>query len=202
MKKLPVFLLTLTILLPALMNAANGQTQMPRNLNQHKYVHLIKLMDGIQEAGWIIKMDSLQIELLVQNSPEYIRKISQHEIKSIKIHKRGAGGRGVLIGAIAGGLLGGLIGVTAYSSPPAPNYPIGPAIQNFGYAIVYAMADTAGELNALAGGVGFGMLGGGLIGGIIGSETYVKKFEINGDPIAFEKARIAFSEFENHNSPL
>ena len=56
------------------------------------------------------------------------------------------------------------------------------------------MADTAGELNALAGGVGFGMLGGGLIGGIIGSETYVKKFEINGDPVEFERARAAFQE--------
>ena len=179
----------------------SGESQM-----QHKYVHIVRFLNNSVKAGWIIKMDSTQVELLDRDNLGHTQKISQHEIASIKIHKRGAGGRGVLIGAIAGGLLGGIIGGAAHSAPPTPYYTssptIGAAIQNAGTAFQYTVDDTQSELNGIGDGILIGMLGGGIIGGIIGSETYVKKFEINGDPIAFEKARIAFSEFENHNSPL
>ena len=206
MKKLAIFLPALTILLSAFMNAASGQVGIPQRTTQHKYVHIIELMNGSKEAGWIIRMDSLQIELLDRDRPEYIHKMDQHEIKSIKIHKRGSGGRGVLIGVIVGGLVGGIIGEAVHSSPPTPYYSNAPtvsaAFQNFGTALQYGGANAQSELNGIGDGILIGMLGGGIIGGIIGSETYVKKFEINGDPIAFEKARIAFGEFEIHNSPL
>ena len=179
----------------------SGESQM-----QHKYVHIVRFLNNSVKAGWIIKMDSTQVELLDRDNPGHSQKISQHEIASIKIHKKGAGGRGVLIGVIAGGLAGGIIGEAAHSSPPTPYYSNAPtvsaAIQNLATGLQYGAANAQSELNGIGDGILIGMLGGGIIGGIIGSETYVKKFEINGDPIAFEKARIAFSEFENHNSPL
>ncbi len=181
MKKLLVFLLTPTILLSAFMNAASGQTEILQRATQHKYGHIIKLVNGNSIKGSIVRFDSQQVVFQRPGRNRSVYKINMYGIKSIKIQSNGTSGRGFFLGTIAGGLLGGMIAHASYEEHTPCN-----CFDN--------ISSKTGDV--IIGAFG-GVLVGGITGAIIGSQTSVKKFRINGDPMAFERARIAFKEFQN-----
>ncbi len=181
MKKPPVFLLALTILLLAFMNAASGQSEIPQRAKQDKYVHIIKLVNGQRLKGSVVRIDSQQVMFHRPDRIRSVYRINMYGIKSIRIQRKGAGGRGFVLGTFAGGLLGGMITQASYEEHTACNC-LDNIPCNTGDVIVGAFG---------------GMLVGGIAGAIIGSQASVKKFRINRDPMAFEKARLASKEFQN-----
>ncbi|HKP31951.1 MAG TPA: hypothetical protein VJT83_04470 [Chitinophagaceae bacterium] len=101
------------------------------------------------------------------------------DVSAITISRKGAVGRGILIGSITGALVGTIVGAITYKKPP----PCDP--QN----IFCINLDFGAGFDALAGGA-VGMLGGGVIGAVLGSvarKTFIiggrredfKKFQIN-----------------------
>lgn len=179
-----VLALLLILLLSTFWNTVFGQFDIPKGAKQYKYVHIVKLMNGNSVTGVIVKIDSQQIVFERQGRNSSAYNINQHGIKSIKIQRRGAAGRGFLLGAVAGGLLGGVVGKAAYEPPIPCNC-------SSDWSLIGA------ETRAIVGGAFGGILVGGIIGAIIGSQTSTKRFRISGDPVAFEKARVAFDEFQN-----
>ena len=185
------FVLLLMLVLSILQ--ANAQTAEPtlkapafsrEKTGQQKYVHIIDFVNGknIKSIrGRILKIDSQQIEF--QGRSSSIHKISMYGIKSIRIHKRGAGKLGFGYGAIVGGIIGGIAAAASYEPPP----PCTSCWIHFD--------DPYGKSSTFIGGSFVGILIGGTLGAIIGSQTYVKKFQINGDTIAFEKMRAGFIQF-------
>ena len=171
-----VFLLALALQLSSCCNAVSGQAEIQRSPRHRKYVHIVKLMNVESATGLIIRMDSRQIEFQRFGRIAFAKRISVDKIKSIKIHRKGNGFIGFLLGAIAGGLLGELICQDPDKSPPPPQASCWQC--GFGWEGPLDL-----HLFSLQ-----GMMIGGFAGTVIGSKTFVKKFEINGDSVAFEKA--------------
>jgi hypothetical protein len=95
--------------------------------------------------------------------------IAAATIKSIRIHRRRAIGRGIGWGACSGGILGAVIGYASYSPPHCTN--------------AFICVDLGPGPDVIAGGV-MGAAAGSLVGLAIGSVN--KKFKIEGDQSQFD----------------
>ena len=180
-----VFLLALALQLSSCCNAVSGQAEIQRSPRQQKYVHIVKLMEGESATGLIIRMDGRQIEFQRFGRIALAKTISVDKIKSIKIHRKGNGFIGFLLGSIAGGLVGELI----YQDPDESLPPQQVNCWHCGFGLEGPL-----ELHLFS----FpGFMIGGFAGAIIGSKTSVRKFEINGDTMAFEKTIGALKKFSN-----
>lgn len=108
----------------------------------------IKLKSGMKIFGKLIsiKSDSLFMQL---HSKKPFRTVCYTEIESIGIHKKGSGGFGTLIGAIAGGGIGAIMG--AASRPTHDPTGLGglavPAGAILGFLIVTPIGAAVGSSN-------------------------------------------------------
>lgn len=172
------------LLLPALV-LAQQEIKKP-------YLATLRLQDGSREKGWLYHVNDSQLVLLkdfkgrkvkeMMKSPELWQEkttaFTITDIQSLTTRKKGAGGKGALIGLGVGIVTGALIGFISGDDPIKP-YPADD-FMGFGAlatSIHNAFAMTAGE-KALVGAIGLGGAGA-LTGAVIGSLAK-KKFILGG----------------------
>jgi len=148
----------------------------------------IQTISGTKIKGWFYKMDNDKIYLLPSSNkslkPSFLESSQLNnglipfdvsQIKTIGFQKKGAGGRGALIGFLAGSITGVIVGFAEGDDP------VTPYTGTFGdvfIALGNAFAMTAEE-KALANGMMLGATGA-LTGFLIGKLTK-KKFIIGGN---------------------
>ncbi len=133
---------------------------------QKRYTVFVGLKGGENLKGTLIRttQDSLSV-----NIGNFRRVFGVSEIKSIRIRRKGAVGRGVGFGAGTGAFLGGIIGYASYTPPDCSNS--------------WFCLDFGPGLDTIAGGL-IGAVGGLLAGALIGSAG--KEFKIEGNQAQFD----------------
>lgn len=158
--------------------------QQPAGEKERLYRIKIVRMDGSSEKGAFYALNDSAITLInikglksADPADDRLTKLAVHDIKMLKIRKRGALGLGLLTGTLIGGFAGGMIGDMDYE-PCAP-----------GSGYCFEIFDREDYI------IAYGFLGavvGGGAGAIIGAES--ARFFLNGSQEAYtasiEKLRL------------
>jgi hypothetical protein len=134
-------------------------------------VYSIKIEDrqGHRLKGWIVVLQDSAIRVLVPGRHPVDTLVAVKNIQRLSVRRKGAPGRGMGYGFLAGGGLGTLIGFATYAPPDCNGS--------------FICLDFGPGLSALAGGMTGGLIGS--IVGVAGGSTY-KKYMIYGDQPSYE----------------
>lgn len=128
-----------------------SSTFVEAQLGRKRYLIQIELLSGSKFKGDLSALNDSSIRM-VKYRPMADTVFYVRDIKTISIRRRGAGGRGYLVGTAIGGGLGGAIGYASYTPPSCDGFCL----------------DFGPGLSAIAGAV-VGGITGGLVGLAVGS---------------------------------
>lgn len=138
-------------------------------LKKNAYSIRIDDRQGHRLKGWVIALQDSAILVLVPGRHPVDTLIAVKKIQRLWVRRKGAPGRGLGYGVLAGGGLGTLIGYATYTPPDCNGS--------------FFCLDFGPGLSALAGGMAGGLIGG--IIGVIGGSAY-HKYMIYGDQPSYD----------------
>lgn len=134
-------------------------------LHYPTYEVKLKLLNGDKEEGYLKKVTDSTVVYTYDKTPvgapahAYDKVIGYHNLAMVSLRRKGAVGRGALIGAVVGAGVGAIGGFASGDDPP-------------GELFSYSAGDKAGFLAILA------VVPGALVGAIVGSSS--QKFPVDG----------------------
>jgi hypothetical protein len=192
----------LHLLLCMLFLQGHAQDSMPKRLLKYK-ISVIE-WNGAKQTGYlgyindsILYISTTQVAVNQPAQPISKRAaLDFSQIRTIHLKRKGAVGRGILIGAISGLAAGAIAGLVSGDDPACQrSYTVSDPYTGIFTGITYSMCTafsiSAGE-KAVIGGT-MGMISGGLIGGIIGAVAR-KKFIITGSKEKFNAMQLSVLE--------
>ena len=173
------------LLVMAVLVAASSYSQI-RTVNKKTFKVSVVDESNVKHDGYLVTVSDSNLSmvkspiifeegLILRDSKNY----AYENISKITYSRKGAVGRGIIIGALSGAVIGTIVGAVSYEKP-APCDTQNPFCLNLDF----------GAGVSAAGGAALGTLGGGLIGGIIGAVAK-KTFIIGGKRESFKKFQIS-----------
>jgi len=194
----------LSLLLCVLFWQAHAQDSMPKRLIKYKVV--VREITGLRRTGYtaLINDSAMYISTApvamnrpIQRLPRY-SAIDYSQLNAVYIKRKGAVGRGLCFGALAGVAAGAIAGlVSGDGRSDSRTYYTTYNYNQYGYPVTttYSMNNalriSAGEKAVV--GAGLGMVAGSIIGGIIGAVAR-KKFIILGSKEKFNAMQLTMLE--------